>query len=978
MQFLHKTQSFIPQEPYTIHSEWETPDFKTMPDQQPSPCIKEYNHFWKLVVFKKGNGAEKGKSVSIFLMHPQCKFAHEVSYQIKTIGPKSASFEGSWVFSPMLNNQGIEKFIPLNEIDDYLNNGKLKFDITIKFDPPQPATKISCRESVGLVGLTNLGATCYLNSMLQCLFHTPAFRRAVYDMPTDGTEDVKTSIAYSLQRLFTLMQMSPLTPSTQELTTSFGWGITDQFSQHDVQEFLRVLVDNLEKKLKKTDKKDAFANIFRGKTTNKLFVEKFDYKDDHKEEFYDIELVVRNNRDLVQAIREYTKAEVIDEYKVENKGVSQAIKTTKFWQLPNVLHFLLQRFEYNPMGNGMIKVNDRFEFPDELDMKEFMDPESEDKDTVYDLFGVLIHIGFANAGHYEAMMKIEGNWYLFNDDEVTKVPESTVRTTFGGENTYGSAYFVTYVRRSQKDLMTAVLDSEIPDHLHKYLDEYIKEHTWKSPETNIEVHSDILLAEELAGKAVEYPVLTVPLKGYKVKDCLSSLSALTNIKQPIQLFTVDIYGIPESPIQLSQDVQKQFSKSSKLFVSSTTDKGTIPVVVGFYDPSQNQAVSYLFTSVVEQGTKVCNFISKVSATAKTIKLLAFKVRGCSASKLDLESTINAPGLILFQHAEKKSAPKSITCQEFKPGNTYRSIDVVPELRNSTVDVFLAGLEDPLTFSLTNVTNHEHNFKLTISAKGHISTMIKSIRSILKIPNDKAVLLFRSENGSASEVPISCSTNANIRQLISSTDVFYLIHPGISQSEIETQLFFQPDIITDTGIKSPVLLMPKDFTAGDVFTKLIKKNIIGNKSGWRMLMLEGCRIVKVVPDDSKLENMLTKKFRIEKIPSDQLPPAKTVRVTLSTLPSNPRNNTTGIPFIFTLIKGEKFPETKKRLLEQSSADPEKARFGYTNDTSNKHKSPKDDDELFDLIETNGMLYIFVPGEIKTKNFHKSGNGFQIYN
>ena len=40
------------------------------------------------------------------------------------------------------------------------------------------------RARVGYVGLKNLGATCYLNSLLQQLYMIPAFRNAVLALPT--------------------------------------------------------------------------------------------------------------------------------------------------------------------------------------------------------------------------------------------------------------------------------------------------------------------------------------------------------------------------------------------------------------------------------------------------------------------------------------------------------------------------------------------------------------------------------------------------------------------------------------------------------------------------------------------------------------------------------------------------------------------------------------------------------------------------
>lgn len=43
------------------------------------------------------------------------------------------------------------------------------------------------RASLGLVRLLwQKGATCYMNSLLQTLFHVLSLRKAVYDMPTEG------------------------------------------------------------------------------------------------------------------------------------------------------------------------------------------------------------------------------------------------------------------------------------------------------------------------------------------------------------------------------------------------------------------------------------------------------------------------------------------------------------------------------------------------------------------------------------------------------------------------------------------------------------------------------------------------------------------------------------------------------------------------------------------------------------------------
>ena len=40
------------------------------------------------------------------------------------------------------------------------------------------------KSATGYVGLSNQGATCYLNSLIQTLFMTPEFRNALYDWYT--------------------------------------------------------------------------------------------------------------------------------------------------------------------------------------------------------------------------------------------------------------------------------------------------------------------------------------------------------------------------------------------------------------------------------------------------------------------------------------------------------------------------------------------------------------------------------------------------------------------------------------------------------------------------------------------------------------------------------------------------------------------------------------------------------------------------
>ena len=89
-------------------------------------------------------------------------------------------------------------------------------------------------ENKSFVGLTNQGATCYLNSLLQTLFMTPEFRQAVFLWRYNETRDGDESgcIPLQLQRLFARLVLGDdRSVNTVDLTKSFGWEGSEVFQQ---------------------------------------------------------------------------------------------------------------------------------------------------------------------------------------------------------------------------------------------------------------------------------------------------------------------------------------------------------------------------------------------------------------------------------------------------------------------------------------------------------------------------------------------------------------------------------------------------------------------------------------------------------------------------------------------------------------------------------------------------------------------------
>lgn len=155
-------------------------------------------------------------------------------------------------------------------LDFFRDKGEdFPLEIVIEVYENVPPPPYDSKKATGMVGLKNQGATCYMNSLLQTLFHCNKLRAAVYAMPTEKEEDggQQQSMALALQRVFWRLQTSMGSVSTKELTKAFGWESSDSFQQQDVQELNRVLCDKLEEKMKGTRVDGTIKSLFEGQVS---------------------------------------------------------------------------------------------------------------------------------------------------------------------------------------------------------------------------------------------------------------------------------------------------------------------------------------------------------------------------------------------------------------------------------------------------------------------------------------------------------------------------------------------------------------------------------------------------------------------------------------------------------------------------------------------------------------------------------------
>lgn len=459
----------------STHYVWEIKDWALLlkQDKVRSPTFKCGKFEWNILLFPRGNGNHN--VVSIYIEphppidevtgkpldenwyvcaqfgldfwnpdHPDAHFPNQSSHRF-------SKNDTDWGFSSLIELRSLmsNKNVK-SQASEYpiLENNQMNITAFVRvIDDTSTGTlwnsltNYDSKVNAGYVGLTNQGATCYLNSLLQSYFTTKIFRKLVYQIPTNLKKNA--AVAYALQRIFYQLSKSSDPVATLDLTKSFGWDSSDAFTQHDVQELNRILMDKLETAMKGTEIENGLNDIFVGKMKSYIKCVSVPYESSRVEDFWDIQLNVKGCQNLEQSFKNYIEIEMLDgenKYQAGDEyGYQDAKKGVVFESFPQVLHLQLKRFEYDFMVDDLVKIDDFYEFPDKIDLKPYLDEDLsadiKNQNWNYKLHGVLVHQGTISNGHYYAMIKPNANddmWLRFDDDKVWKVSKSQVfKENFG-------------------------------------------------------------------------------------------------------------------------------------------------------------------------------------------------------------------------------------------------------------------------------------------------------------------------------------------------------------------------------------------------------------------------------------------------------------------------------------------------------------------------------------------------------------------
>jgi ubiquitin carboxyl-terminal hydrolase 34 len=118
--------------------------------------------------------------------------------------------------------------------------------------------------------------------------------------------------------------------------------------QQDVQEFVSMLFDQLENKIKTTPLRKVIDTFYGGKATNLFNCHNCNQTKKVEENFYSITLEVKNSKTLSESLNRYVSGELISDFRCDfcNQKVDVS-KKTRISKAPRTLILHLQRIFFN-------------------------------------------------------------------------------------------------------------------------------------------------------------------------------------------------------------------------------------------------------------------------------------------------------------------------------------------------------------------------------------------------------------------------------------------------------------------------------------------------------------------------------------------------------------------------------------------------------------------------------------------------------
>ncbi|KAF8318472.1 cysteine proteinase, partial [Clavulina sp. PMI_390] len=343
--------------------------------------------------------------------------------------------------------------------------------------------KLNCGMIIlGRKGFLNLGATCYLNVVLQAVLHNPLIKNwFMSDKHPHQLCSRAVCMSCEMDRLVTEIYSKDPNPIAPTLFLQTLWRTSDEiagYAQQDAHEVLVTILNAIHtthmlapsssssSASSSSSNQPCYCPIhmaFGAQLQSDVTCGKCTTKKSTVDPLLDVSLELNGaagakENTLIECLRRYTRSERLgpkDQVMCQKcrAPTENATRQLSIKKLPPVLCFQFKRFEHSTTSTQ--KIDAPVRYPSTIDMAPFTSYTLHDQKSsdaflcrslpddlyAYDLFAVINHEGQMDTGHYTAYARSRDLWHKFDDDKVTYASLGEALST------RSKAYMCFYVRK---------------------------------------------------------------------------------------------------------------------------------------------------------------------------------------------------------------------------------------------------------------------------------------------------------------------------------------------------------------------------------------------------------------------------------------------------------------------------------------------------------------------------------------------------